>query len=104
MEPSQSESGLYKYTQALMDKRLTWDTIIWIKSITNLPVIIKGVLTAEDALLAVENRVDGIMASNHGARQLDGVLATVVLAAGWCTPGFLLVHRTSVCVCMPQWE
>ena len=77
MESSQSESGLYKYTQALMDKRLTWDTIIWIKSITKLPVIIKGVLTAEDALLAVEHRVDGIMVSNHGARQLDGVLATV---------------------------
>ena len=77
MESLQSESGLYKYTQALMDKRLTWDTIIWIKSIARLPVIIKGVLTAEDALLAVEHGVDGIMVSNHGARQLDGVLATV---------------------------
>jgi len=77
MESSQSESGLYKYTQVLMDHRLTWDTITWIKSITRLPVIVKGVLTAEDALLAVEHGVDGIMVSNHGARQLDGVLATV---------------------------
>ena len=40
-------------------------------------MIVKGVLTAEDALLAVEHGVDGILVSNHGARQLDGVLATV---------------------------
>ena len=77
MESSQSESGLYKYTKALIDSRLTWDTITWTKSITRLPVIVKGILTAEDALLAVEHGVDGILVSNHGARQLDGVLATV---------------------------
>ena len=77
MASSQSESGLYKYTQALMDDRLTWNTVAWIKSITKLPVIVKGVLTGEDALLAVQHGVDGIMVSNHGARQLDGVLATV---------------------------
>ena len=60
-----------------MDNRLTWDTIAWVKSITRLPVIVKGVLTAKDALLFVEHGVDGILVSNHGARQLDGVLATV---------------------------
>ena len=86
MASSQSESGLYKYTQALMDDRLTWDTVAWVKSITKLPVIVKGVLTGEDALLAVQHGVDGIMVSNHGARQLDGVLATVS-------------HYT-VCICM----
>jgi len=77
MGSTQSESGLYKYTQALIDSKLTWDTIKWVKSITRLPVIVKGVLTAEDAVLAVQHKVDGIMVSNHGARQLDGVLATV---------------------------
>ena len=61
----------------LIDNSLTWDTITWVKSITTLPVVVKGVLTAEDALLAVEHGVDGILVSNHGARQLDGVLATV---------------------------
>ena len=61
----------------LMDASLTWDVISWIKSVTRLPVVLKGVLTAEDALLAVEHGVDGIMVSNHGGRQLDGVLATV---------------------------
>ena len=62
---------------ALMDSSSTWNTVAWIKSITKLPVIVKGVLTGEDALLAVQHGVDGIMVSNHGARQLDGVLATV---------------------------
>ena len=66
-----------KLFHTLMDASLTWDVITWIKSITRLPVIVKGVLTAEDALLAVEYGVDGIMVSNHGGRQLDGVLATV---------------------------
>ena len=61
----------------MMDSSLTWDIITWVKSITKLPVIVKGVLTGEDALLAVQHGVDGIMVSNHGAKQLDGVLATV---------------------------
>ena len=67
--------GAEVYT--LMDSSFTWDIITWVKSITKLPVIVKGVLTGEDALLAVQHGVDGIMVSNHGARQLDGVLATV---------------------------
>ena len=40
-------------------------------------MIVKGILTGEDAKLAVQHGVDGIIVSNHGARQLDGVLATV---------------------------
>ena len=75
LEPSQSVGAeLYN---AMIDSSLTWECIAWIKSITRLPVIVKGVLTGEDALLAVQHGVDGIMVSNHGGRQLDGVLATV---------------------------
>lgn len=46
---------------------------------TTLPIILKGILTAEDAHLAVESEVAGIIVSNHGARQIDGVPATVGL-------------------------
>ena len=53
------------------------DDIAWIKSFTKLPVVLKGILTAEDARLAVQHGADGIVVSNHGGRQLDGVLATV---------------------------
>jgi len=47
------------------------------RRITTLPVILKGVLTVEDARLAVENGADAIIVSNHGARQIDSVPATV---------------------------
>ena len=66
--------GLY---DELIDSGLTWEDIAWVKSITKLPVLVKGVLTAEGALEAVQNGVQGIVVSNHGARQLDGVPATV---------------------------
>ena len=73
----QTESGVHKCTELLQENKLTWDTITWVKSCTKLPVIVKGILTGEDAKLAVQHGVDGIIVSNHGGRQLDGVLATV---------------------------
>lgn len=56
---------------------LTWEAIGWLRSITSLPILVKGVLTAEDALLAVAHGVDGIIVSNHGGRQLDGVVTSI---------------------------
>ena len=61
----------------LLDPSTTWDDIDWIKSLTKLPVVLKGILTAEDAAEAVRHGAQGIIVSNHGGRQLDGVLATV---------------------------
>ena len=51
--------------------------IPWLRSITKMQIYIKGVLTAEDTLLAIEYGCDGIIVSNHGGRQLDGVPATL---------------------------
>jgi 4-hydroxymandelate oxidase len=56
---------------------LTWSELSWMRSITNLPIVLKGIRTAEDAYQAVEHGVDGIWVSNHGARQLDGTLSTI---------------------------
>ncbi|CAI0548487.1 unnamed protein product [Linum tenue] len=67
----------------------------WLQTITSLPILVKGVLTAEDAKLAVQNGAAGIIVSNHGARQLDYVPATitaleeVVKAAQGRVPVFL---------------
>lgn len=55
----------------------TWETVRDLSGMTKLPVIIKGILTAEDAQLCVENGAAGIIVSNHGGRQLDHVGATV---------------------------
>ena len=70
-------SGLEVVVQRLFDQSLTWDALAWLKSITALPIVVKGILTAEDALLAVEHGAAGIIVSNHGGRQLDGVPATI---------------------------
>jgi 4-hydroxymandelate oxidase len=60
---------------------LTWDDIGSIRSWSPLPLVLKGILTAEDARLAVEHGVDGIVVSNHGARQLDRVPASIDVLA-----------------------
>jgi len=60
-----------------LSRQLTWDSIAWLRGITKLPILVKGVLTAEDAELAIKHGVDGIIVSNHGGRQLDGVPATI---------------------------
>ncbi|KAF9142148.1 Hydroxyacid oxidase 1, partial [Linnemannia schmuckeri] len=71
------ESSLAAYVVSQIDPTLNWSDIAWVRSITKLPVVVKGVLTAEDAKLAADTGVEGILVSNHGGRQLDGVLATI---------------------------
>lgn len=56
---------------------LTWEAVSWLRSITSLPILLKGILTAEDALLAIEHGVAGIIVSNHGGRQLDTAIASI---------------------------
>ncbi len=56
---------------------LTWADVARLRDLTSLPILLKGVLTAEDALLAVEHGVDGLIISNHGGRQIDGALAAI---------------------------
>jgi isopentenyl diphosphate isomerase/L-lactate dehydrogenase-like FMN-dependent dehydrogenase len=60
-----------------VDPTLTWSDLEWISAATELPLVLKGIATAEDAVLAVEHGVDGIWVSNHGGRQLDGVAASI---------------------------
>lgn len=56
---------------------VTWESLDWLCSLTPLPILLKGILTAEDAALAVKHKVDGIIVSNHGGRQLDTVAPTI---------------------------
>ncbi|XP_023253119.1 hydroxyacid oxidase 1 [Seriola lalandi dorsalis] len=72
-----NDSGLAVYVAKAIDPTLCWDDISWLKKHTHLPVIVKGVLNGEDAVQAVNHGVSGILVSNHGARQLDGVPATL---------------------------
>ena len=61
----------------MIDSSVDWGAFDWLKSITPLPIIVKGILTAEDARLAVQRGAQGILVSNHGGRKLDGSQATV---------------------------
>ncbi len=56
---------------------LAWAALAWLRERTDLPILVKGVLTAEDARIALEHGVDGIIVSNHGGRQVDGAVASL---------------------------
>jgi 4-hydroxymandelate oxidase len=61
----------------VVDPTITWRELEWLSSLTRLPLVIKGIHTAEDAELACEHGFAGVVVSNHGGRQLDGVAATL---------------------------
>jgi isopentenyl diphosphate isomerase/L-lactate dehydrogenase-like FMN-dependent dehydrogenase len=62
---------------ALMDQSVGWDDLEELASGSSLPIVVKGILTAEDAALACEHGAAGVVVSNHGGRQLDGAAATI---------------------------
>jgi L-lactate dehydrogenase (cytochrome) len=66
-----------KFINTQFDPSVTWKDIAWLKSIFPGPVLVKGILTGEDARRAVEHGADGISVSNHGGRQLDAVPSPV---------------------------
>jgi 4-hydroxymandelate oxidase len=74
------------------DATLTWADVAWVRACSGLPVLVKGVLTAEDARAALGAGADAIVVSNHGGRQLDGCIPTaaalpeVVAAVGGRVP------------------
>jgi 4-hydroxymandelate oxidase len=86
------ESGVYS---DVLDPTLSWRDIEWLRSLTGIPLILKGILAAEDAALAVEHGAAGIIVSNHGARNLDTTpaaieaLPAVVAAVSGRIPVFL---------------
>jgi len=62
---------------SIVDSTLTWRDLEWLRSCSALPLVLKGILTAEDALLAAEHGAAAVIVSNHGGRQLDGVPPTL---------------------------
>ena len=70
-------SGLAVHANAMFDAGLTWEALDWLRSVTQLPIIVKGLVTAEDAALAVAHGAAALIVSNHGGRQLDGAVSTL---------------------------
>ena len=57
---------------------LTWDDLVFLRTITKLPILLKGILHPDDARKAVNAGIDGIIVSNHGGRQVDGSISTIM--------------------------
>lgn len=80
--------ALLRWIGLFADKTVTWDDIDWLRSITSLPIVVKGIQHVEDARRAVDVGIDALVVSNHGGRQVDNavgaltVLPEVVDAAG----------------------
>ncbi|KAK7464383.1 hypothetical protein VKT23_006550 [Stygiomarasmius scandens] len=92
------DEGVARAISSFIDPSLCWDDIPWFRSITKMPIILKGVATPEDALLALDAGVQGIVLSNHGGRQLDtsrsglenliDIVAALKTRGPWPNPNF----------------
>ena len=71
------DSGLAAYFASLIDASLTWKDVDWLSSITDLPIVLKGIIHPDDAARARDAGCAGIVVSNHGGRQLDAAPATL---------------------------
>jgi 4-hydroxymandelate oxidase len=93
-----ADSSLAAYVAALVDPALSWRDVAWLRSLTGLPLVLKGIVRPDDALRAADVGAAGIVVSNHGGRQLDSAPATLdvlpevvdALAAGGHTVEVLL--------------
>ncbi|MEM7051602.1 MAG: alpha-hydroxy acid oxidase [Acidobacteriota bacterium] len=74
---SADDSGLAAYVADLHDPSLSWEDLDWLRSVTDLPLLIKGIVRPDDALRAARAGVAGIVVSNHGGRQLDTAPAPI---------------------------
>jgi isopentenyl diphosphate isomerase/L-lactate dehydrogenase-like FMN-dependent dehydrogenase len=77
MLPAVGPMGYADVAAALERSTVTWDDVPWIRELWKGPIAVKGVLTADDARRAIDAGADAIVVSNHGGRQLDGVMPTI---------------------------
>ena len=75
--PEVEGSGLFAFMAERHDPSVNWRDLEWLRGLSSMPIVLKGVMTAEDARLAVDHGVNAVIVSNHGGRQLDGVSATL---------------------------
>jgi isopentenyl diphosphate isomerase/L-lactate dehydrogenase-like FMN-dependent dehydrogenase len=77
IDPIGKESIASYVDRELSNSAATWDELVWLRGIWKGPLIVKGILTAEDAKEALQRGADGIIVSNHGGRQLDSCPASI---------------------------
>lgn len=75
--PAVADSGLAAYFASLLDASLSWKDVRWLRDVTRLPIVIKGLVRADDARRAMDAGAAAVIVSNHGGRQLDTAPATI---------------------------
>ncbi len=78
LERWSGRGGMAASVHELMDHSLTWEAVDWLRSVTRLPIVLKGIVRPDDARRAMDAGVRAIVVSNHGGRQLDGGEATIL--------------------------
>src|SRR6202044_3628696 len=89
--PEENPMAAVSHWAGIFGNPLTWDDLPWLRSLTKLPLILKGICHPDDARRAIDGGVDAIYCSNHGGRQANGGLAALnmlpaVVAASGETP------------------
>jgi len=72
-------SALGAYINSMWDPALTWNDVEWLRSISPMPIVVKGILAPEDAVLAFDHGAGAVIVSNHGGRQLDSAPAPITM-------------------------
>ena len=75
--PGKGAMRMTDVAAALASAVVTWNDLRWLRKVWPAPIVVKGVLTADDALRAIDEGASGVVVSNHGGRQLDGVAASL---------------------------
>jgi isopentenyl diphosphate isomerase/L-lactate dehydrogenase-like FMN-dependent dehydrogenase len=75
--PEEDMQGAVALRAQVINKIVTWDDVAFLRSLTKLPIVLKGILHPDDARLAREHSVDGVIVSNHGGRQVDGAIGAL---------------------------
>jgi lactate 2-monooxygenase len=77
LRSGRGRAAVQRFTEIYSRPSLTWETLAFLRERTTLPIVLKGILHADDAARAVAEGIDGVIVSNHGGRQVDGAIATL---------------------------
>lgn len=80
--PEQDPAAAVQAWATVFGQTVTWDDLTWLRSLTKLPLIVKGIQHPDDARRAIDTGVDAVLCSNHGGRQANGGIASIDLLPG----------------------
>jgi isopentenyl diphosphate isomerase/L-lactate dehydrogenase-like FMN-dependent dehydrogenase len=71
------QAAIGQWAWQFANPSVTWEDLAWLRECTKLPIVLKGIVHPDDARLAVEHGMDGVLVSNHGGRQVDGAIGAL---------------------------